>query len=75
MFNFIGAWNEFFFAIILGNNQIKAVTVESLTFVIDYIFLFGRLFAAGLILFPIIFYTFFVQKYIAIGFTGGALKG
>ena len=76
VFNFIGAWNEFFFAIILGNNQIKTVTVEILTYVTDYAILFGRLFAAaGLILLPIIVFTFFVQKYIATGLTGGALKG
>ena len=76
IFNFIGAWNEFFFAIILGNNQIKTVTVEILTYVTDYAILFGRLFAAaGLILLPIIVFTFFVQKYIATGLTGGALKG
>jgi len=76
VFNFIGAWNEFFFAIILGNNQIKTVTVEILTYVTDYAILFGRLFAAaGLILLPIIIFTFFVQKYIATGLTGGALKG
>ena len=76
VFNFIGAWNEFFFAIILGNNQIRTVTVEILTYVTDYAILFGRLFAAaGLILLPIIVFTFFVQKYIATGLTGGALKG
>ena len=76
VFNFIGAWNEFFFAIILGNNAIKTVTVEILTYVTDYAILFGRLFAAaGLILLPIIVFTFFVQKYIATGLTGGALKG
>ena len=57
VFNFIGAWNEFFFAIILGNNQIKTVTVEILTYVTDYAILFGRLFAAaGLILLPIIIF-------------------
>ena len=76
VFNFIGAWNEFFYAIILGNNQIKTVTVEILTYVTDYAILFGRLFAAaGLILLPTIIFTFFVQKYIATGLTGGALKG
>jgi len=29
----------------------------------------------SLILLPIIIFTFFVQKYIATGLTGGALKG
>lgn len=76
VFLFIGSWNEFLFAIILGNNAIKTVTVEILGYVTDQSILFGRLFAAsGLILLPVIVFTVFVQRYIASGLTGGALKG
>lgn len=76
IFLFIGSWNEFLFAIILGNNAIKTVTVEILGYVTDQSILFGRLFAAsGLILLPAIVFTVIVQRYIASGLTGGAVKG
>ena len=76
IFTFIHSWNEFLFAIILGSNHVKPVTVEILAYVSDMAILFGRLFAAsGLILLPVLIFTLFVQKYIATGLTGGALKG
>jgi ABC-type glycerol-3-phosphate transport system permease component len=73
---FIGTWNEFLFAAVLGSNETKTITVDILSYITDNAILFGRLFAAaGLILLPIIIFTILVQRYIATGLTGGAVKG
>lgn len=70
------SWNEFLFAVLLTADNSKTLSPAILNFISDKAILWGNLYAAGsLILLPVLIFSVFVQKHIARGLTGGAVKG
>ena len=76
IFALLLSWNEFLFAVLLTANNAKTLSPAILSFVTDKAILWGRLYAAGCtIMLPVLIFSLSVQKYIARGLTGGAIKG
>lgn len=76
IFNVINVWNEFLLAFLLTSENARTLPPAITTFITDKAILWGRLYAAaGVILLPVIAFSFVVQKHIAHGLTGGAVKG
>lgn len=70
------SWNEFLIAAMLGGEKAKLLTPSIFGYVSNEAALWGQLYAAsGLILLPVLALTFIVQRHIATGLTGGAIKG
>lgn len=76
MFAFLLSWNEFPIALILCSSlQSRTVPVGLWDFVHQFSIEWGPLTAAGTMsLFPIVLFTFLVQKHIVKGLTFGAIK-
>ncbi|WP_066585179.1 carbohydrate ABC transporter permease [Cellulomonas timonensis] len=74
---FIGAWNNFLFAVMFINEQSKFTVPVGLSYMlgefgVDY----GSLAAGGLIaVLPVILLFAYVQKYLVTGLSAGAVKG
>lgn len=69
------AWNEFLTASVLGGGNATLLTPSIFGYVSNEQTLWGQLYAASsLILLPVLALTFFVQRHIATGLTGGAVK-
>lgn len=76
IFVFLNAWNEFLFAVQLGGNTVRPVTVAMYNFVSVEQTLWGKLSAAALIaMLPMVIIGFAAQKQIVKGLTVGAVKG
>ena len=76
VFALLLSWNEFLFAVLLTAENSKTLSPSILGYMTDKAILWGRLYAAGcLVLAPVLIFSLFVQKYIARGLTGGAVKG
>lgn len=76
IFVFLNAWNEFLFAVQLGGNTVRPVTVAMYNFVSVEQTLWAKLSAAALIaMIPMILIGVFAQKQIVKGLTVGAVKG
>lgn len=76
IFVFLNAWNEFLFAIQLGGNTVRPVTVAMYNFVSVEQTLWAKLAAAALIaMLPVIIVGISAQKKIVKGLTVGAVKG
>jgi multiple sugar transport system permease protein len=76
VFVFLNCWNEFLFAVQLGGNQVRPVTVAMYNFVSVEQTLWGRLSAAALVaMIPVIAIGFAAQRHIVKGLTVGAVKG
>ena len=76
IFIFLNAWNEFLFAVQLGGNTVRPVTVAMYNFVSVEQTLWAKLSAAALIaMVPMILIGVFAQKQIVKGLTVGAVKG
>ncbi len=76
VFVFLNCWNEFLFAVQLGGNQVRPVTVAMYNFVSVEQTLWGKLSAAALIaMVPVIAIGFAAQRHIVKGLTVGAVKG
>ena len=76
VFVFLNAWNEFLFAVQLGGNNIRPVTVAMHNFVSIEQTLWAKLAAAALIaMLPVIVIGIFAQRQIVKGLTLGAVKG
>lgn len=76
IFVFLNAWNEFLFAVQLGGNQVRPVTVAMYNFVSVEQTLWAKLSAAALLaMVPVIAIGFAAQKQIVKGLTVGAVKG
>jgi ABC-type glycerol-3-phosphate transport system permease component len=76
IFVFLNAWNEFMFAVVLGGNRVRPVTVAMFNFISVEQTQWARL-AAGAILAmaPVILLGVFAQRHIVKGLTVGAVKG
>jgi multiple sugar transport system permease protein len=76
IFVFLNAWNEFLFAVQLGGNKVRPVTVAMYNFVSVEQTLWAKLAAAALIaMLPMIVIGIAAQKQIVKGLTVGAVKG
>ncbi len=76
IFVFLNAWNEFLFAVQLGGNTVRPVTVAMYNFVSVEQTLWAKLSAAALIaMLPVVIIGIAAQKQIVKGLTIGAVKG
>lgn len=76
IFVFLNAWNEFLFAVQLGGNTVRPVTVAMYNFVSVEQTLWAKLSAAALVaMLPMIIIGFAAQRQIVKGLTVGAVKG
>jgi len=76
IFVFLNAWNEFLFAVQLGGNTVRPVTVAMYNFVSVEQTLWAKLAAAALIaMLPVVVIGITAQKQIVKGLTVGAVKG
>jgi multiple sugar transport system permease protein len=76
IFVFLNAWNEFLFAVVLGGNRVRTVTVAMFNFISVEQTLWAKL-AAGAVLAmaPVILLGLVAQRHIVKGLTVGAVKG
>jgi multiple sugar transport system permease protein len=73
---FIGMWNSWISALILGGTEIQPVTVGIMNFSGYYQIQWGRMAAASVIaITPEIIAGFFIQRYIVKGLSAGSVKG
>ena len=76
IFALLLSWNEFLFAVLLTADNAKTLSPSILNYVTDKAILWGNLYAASsIILLPVLVFSLAVQKHIARGLTGGAVKG
>jgi multiple sugar transport system permease protein len=76
IFIFLNAWNEFLFAVQLGGNTVRPVTVAMYNFVSVEQTLWAKLSAAALVaMLPTIIIGIAAQRQIVKGLTVGAVKG
>lgn len=76
IFIFLNAWNEFLFAVQLGGNTVRPVTVAMYNFVSVEQTLWAKLSAAALVaMLPMIIIGLAAQRQIVKGLTVGAVKG
>ena len=76
IFVFLNAWNEFLFAVVLGGNRVRPVTVAMFNFISVEQTQWARLAAAAIIaMAPVIILGLLAQKHIVKGLTVGAVKG
>ena len=76
IFVFLNAWNEFLFAVQLGGNSVRMVTVAMYNFISVEQTLWTKLSAAAMIaMLPVIVLGLAGQKHIVKGLTVGAIKG
>ena len=76
IFVFLNAWNEFLFAVVLGGNRVRPVTVAMFNFISVEQTQWARLAAAAIIaMAPVMILGLLAQKHIVKGLTVGAVKG
>jgi ABC-type glycerol-3-phosphate transport system permease component len=76
IFVFLNAWNEFLFAVVLGGNRVRPVTVAMYNFISVEQTQWARLAAAAMVaMAPVILLGILAQRHIVKGLTVGAVKG
>ena len=76
IFVFLNAWNEFLFAVVIGGNRVRPVTVAMFNFISVEQTQWARLAAAAMLaMLPVILIGLFAQRHIVKGLTVGAVKG
>jgi len=76
IFVFLNSWNEFLFAVVLGGNTVRTVTVAMFNFISLEQTQWARLAAAAMVgMAPVIVLGLMAQKHIVKGLTVGAVKG
>jgi ABC-type glycerol-3-phosphate transport system permease component len=76
IFVFLNTWNEFLFAVVIGGNRVRPVTVAMFNFMSVEQTQWARLAAgATLAMLPVILIGLFAQRHIVKGLTVGAVKG
>ena len=76
IFVFLNAWNEFLFAVVLGGNRVRPVTVAMYNFISVEQTLWARLAAGAMLaMAPVILLGILAQRHIVKGLTVGAVKG
>ncbi|MHC0038811.1 carbohydrate ABC transporter permease [Pseudoneobacillus sp. C159] len=75
IFVFIGAWNEFLFANVMGGTNIKTIPVRIAEFIGEERIAYELMFPAGVIAsLPVLILVLFFQRYIVKGLTAGSVK-
>jgi multiple sugar transport system permease protein len=73
---FLGAWNEFLFALILSGRLTKTLPIFLSGFIAEFKMSWGGLFAAATVMVvPALILTLLAQKNLVRGLTAGAVKG
>jgi ABC-type glycerol-3-phosphate transport system permease component len=76
IFVFLNAWNEFMFAVVLGGNRVRPITVAMFNFISVEQTQWARLAAGAMLaMAPVIVLGVFMQRHIVKGLTVGAVKG
>jgi ABC-type glycerol-3-phosphate transport system permease component len=76
IFVFLNSWNEFLFAVVLGGNTVRTVTVAMFNFISLEQTQWARLAAAAMVgMAPVIALGLLAQQHIVKGLTVGAVKG
>lgn len=76
VFVFLNAWNEFMFAVVLGGNRVRPVTVAMFNFISVEQTQWSRLAAGAMLaMAPVILIGILAQRHIVKGLTVGAVKG
>ena len=76
LFVFLNAWNEFLFAVVLGGNRVRTVTVAMFNFISVEQTLWAKLAAGAMLaMAPVIVLGLLAQRHIVKGLTVGAVKG
>jgi ABC-type glycerol-3-phosphate transport system permease component len=76
IFVFLNSWNEFLFAVVLGGNNVRPVTVAMFNFISLEQTQWARLAAAAMAgMAPVIVLGLLAQRHIVKGLTVGAVKG
>jgi ABC-type glycerol-3-phosphate transport system permease component len=76
IFVFLNSWNEFLFAVVLGGNTVRTVTVAMFNFISLEQTQWARLAAAAMAgMAPVIVLGLLAQRHIVKGLTVGAVKG
>jgi ABC-type glycerol-3-phosphate transport system permease component len=76
IFVFLNAWNEFLFAVVLGGNTVRPVTVAMFNFISVEQTQWARLSAGAMLaMAPVILIGLAAQRHIVKGLTVGAVKG
>ncbi len=76
IFVFLNAWNEFLFAVVLGGNKVRPVTVAMFNFISVEQTLWAKLAAGAMLaMAPVIVLGLIAQRHIVKGLTVGAVKG
>ena len=73
---FIASWNEYLFALMLGGEHVRTVTVALQMFIGENEIQWGLLMAGGTVVaLPAVLLFLFAQRRLVSGLTGGAVKG
>lgn len=73
---FMGAWNQFFFALVLAGQNVRTLPVVASNYISTYTLDWGKVAAAGvLLLIPPVIVVLVMQRHIVRGLTFGAVKG
>src|SRR5512144_9947 len=76
IFVFLNAWNEFMFAVVLGGNRVRTVTVAMFNFISVEQTQWAKVAAGAMLaMLPVILIGVFAQRHIVKGLTVGAVKG
>jgi len=76
IFVFLNAWNEFLFAVVLGGNRVRPVTVAMFNYISVEQTLWAKLAAGAMLaMAPVIVLGLLAQRHIVKGLTVGAVKG
>jgi multiple sugar transport system permease protein len=76
IFVFLNAWNEFLFAVVLGGNRVRPVTVAMFNFISVEQTQWAKLAAGAMLaMAPVILLGLLAQRHIVKGLTVGAVKG
>jgi len=76
VFVFLNAWNEFLFAVVLGGNRVRPVTVAMFNFISVEQTQWAKLAAGAMVaMAPVILIGLLAQRHIVKGLTVGAVKG
>jgi multiple sugar transport system permease protein len=76
IFVFLNAWNEFMFAVVLGGNRVRPVTVAMFNFISVEQTQWSKLAAGAMLAMgPVILIGILAQRHIVKGLTVGAVKG
>ena len=76
IFVFLNAWNEFLFAVVLGGNRVRPVTVAMFNYISLEQTLWAKLAAGAMLaMAPVILLGLIAQRHIVKGLTVGAVKG